>query len=428
MANLSGNAALNKPVVSEEALGEPVQVAELTSAQAAKAAAAAGPAYVVLAGISFSHFLNDTMQSLIASVYPILKDNYALDFAQIGMITLAFQFTASLLQPLVGHFTDKKAQPFSLSIGMGFTFFGLLLLSVAHSYGIILIAASLVGLGSAVFHPESSRIARLASGGRYGFAQSVFQLGGSFGTSMGPVLAALIVVPFGQPSIAWFSSIAFLAIVILWRIGVWYKPQISGKQAAIIERHPDHPDQRRVMTALLVLVALLFSKQLYVSSLSSYYIFYLIDRFGVSTQAAQLYLFIFLAANAAGAFIGGPLGDRFGRKYVIWFSILGALPFTLALPYAGLFASAVLTVVIGLIISSATSAIIVFAQELMPHRFGMISGVFFGVAFGIGGLGAAVLGKLADHTSIAFVYQLCAFLPAIGLLAVFLPKMPKAVR
>ncbi|MHC2331875.1 MFS transporter [Bradyrhizobium sp. USDA 4454] len=418
---------MNKPVVSEQALGEPVEVAELTSAPAAKVAAA-GPAYVVLAGISFSHFLNDTMQSLIASVYPILKDNYALDFAQIGMITLAFQFTASLLQPLVGHFTDKKAQPFSLSIGMGFTFFGLLLLSVAHGYGIILVAASLVGLGSAVFHPESSRIARLASGGRYGFAQSVFQLGGSFGTSMGPVLAALIVVPFGQPSIAWFSSIAFLAIVILWRIGVWYKPQIAGKKAATNARHPDHPDQRRVMIALIVLVALLFSKQLYVSSLSSYYIFYLIDRFGVSTQAAQLYLFIFLAANAAGAFIGGPLGDRFGRKYVIWFSILGALPFTLALPYAGLFASAVLTVVIGLIISSATSAIIVFAQELMPHRFGMISGVFFGVAFGIGGLGAAVLGKLADHTSIAFVYQLCAFLPAIGLLAVFLPKMPKAAR
>ncbi|WP_312022828.1 MFS transporter [Bradyrhizobium sp. 2S1] len=418
---------MNKPVVSEQALGEPVLVPELPRSLAAKAAAA-GPAYVVLAGISFSHFLNDTMQSLIASVYPILKDNYALDFAQIGMITLAFQFTASLLQPLVGHFTDKKAQPFSLSIGMGFTFFGLLLLSVAHSYGIILIAASLVGLGSAVFHPESSRIARLASGGRYGFAQSVFQLGGSFGTSMGPVLAALIVVPFGQPSIAWFSSIAFLAIVILWRIGVWYKPQISGKKAATIARHPDHPDQRRVMLALIVLVALLISKQLYVSSLSSYYIFYLIDRFGVSTQAAQLYLFIFLAANAVGAFIGGPLGDRFGRKYVIWFSILGALPFTLALPYAGLFASAVLTVVIGLIISSATSAIIVFAQELMPHRFGMISGVFFGVAFGIGGLGAAVLGKLADHTSIAFVYQLCAFLPAIGLLAVLLPKMPKAAR
>jgi FSR family fosmidomycin resistance protein-like MFS transporter len=426
-ANPFQNAAVNKPVVSEEALGEPVLVPELTPALAAKVATA-GPAYIVLAGISFSHFLNDTMQSLIASIYPILKDNYALDFAQIGMITLAFQFTASLLQPVIGHFTDKKAQPFSLSIGMGFTFVGLLLLSVAHAYGIILIAAALVGLGSAVFHPESSRIARLASGGRYGFAQSVFQLGGSFGTSMGPVLAALIVVPFGQPSIAWFSSIAFLAIVILWRIGIWYKPQVAGKKVAVIERHPDHPDQRRVMIALGVLVALLFSKQLYVSSLSSYYIFYLIDKFGVSTQGAQFYLFIFLAANAVGTFFGGPIGDRFGRKYVIWFSILGALPFTLALPYAGLFGSAVLSVVIGLIISSATSAIIVFAQELMPYRFGMISGVFFGVAFGIGGLGAAVLGKLADHTSIAFVYDLCAFLPAIGLLAVFLPKMPKAIR
>ncbi|MEH2587513.1 MFS transporter [Bradyrhizobium sp. AZCC 1721] len=419
---------MNKPViVTEETATAPVVVPDAAPGLAAKAAVA-GPAYVVLAGISFSHFLNDTMQSLIASVYPILKDAYALDYAQIGMITLAFQFTASLLQPVVGHFTDKKAQPFSLAIGMGFTFFGLLLLSVAHLYPIILIAAALVGLGSAVFHPESARIARLASGGRYGFAQSVFQLGGSFGTSMGPVLAALIVVPFGQPSIAWFSSIAFLAIVILWRIGVWYKPQITTKKTAEVERHPDLPDSRRVRIALAVLVALLFSKQLYVSSLSSYYIFYLIEKFQVSTQAAQLYLFLFLAANAVGAFFGGPLGDRFGRKYVIWFSILGALPFTLALPYAGLVGSAVLTVIIGLIISSATSSIIVFAQELMPHRFGMISGVFFGVAFGIGGLGAAVLGKLADHTGIAFVYHLCAFLPALGLLAVFLPKMPKHAR
>jgi MFS transporter, FSR family, fosmidomycin resistance protein len=419
---------LNKPViVSEETPTAPVVVPDAAPGLAVKAAVVA-PAYVVLTGISFSHFLNDTMQSLIASVYPILKDAYALDYGQIGMITLAFQFTASLLQPLVGHFTDKKAQPFSLAIGMGFTFFGLLLLSVAHLYPIILIAAALVGLGSAVFHPESARIARLASGGRYGFAQSVFQLGGSFGTSMGPVLAALIVVPFGQPSIAWFSSIAFLAIVILWRIGVWYKPQIVTKKSAVVERHPDLPDSRRVKIALAVLVALLFSKQLYVSSLSSYYIFYLIDKFQVSTQAAQLYLFIFLAANAAGAFFGGPLGDRFGRKYIIWFSILGALPFTLALPYAGLVGSAVLTVFIGLILSSATSSIIVFAQELMPHRFGMISGVFFGVAFGIGGLGAAVLGKLADHTGIAFVYHLCAFLPALGLLAVFLPKMPRHVR
>jgi len=417
---------LNKPVaVSEQALAAPVEAANVIPALKTSAA---GPAYIVLAGISFSHFLNDTMQSLIASVYPILKDNYALDFAQIGLITLAFQFTASLLQPVVGHFTDKKAQPFSLAIGMSSTFFGLLLLSVAQHYTVILIAAALVGLGSAVFHPESARIARLASGGRFGFAQSVFQLGGSFGTSMGPVLAALIVVPFGQPSIAWFSIIAFIAIVVLWRIGRWYKPQIATRKAMPADPHPDAPNPRRVKIALAVLVALLFSKQLYVSSLSSYYIFYLIDRFGVSTQAAQIYLFIFLAANAVGAFLGGPLGDRFGRKPVIWFSILGALPFTLALPYAGLYAGAVLTVFIGLIISSTTSSIIVFAQELVPHRLGMISGVFFGVAFGIGGLGAAVLGKLADLTSIAFVYQVCAFLPAIGLLAAFLPRMPRAGR
>jgi FSR family fosmidomycin resistance protein-like MFS transporter len=416
---------VNKPVVvSEEALTEPVIVSDVAPA----ANKAAGPAYIVLAGISVSHFLNDTMQSLIASVYPILKDTYALDFAQIGMITLAFQFTASLLQPVVGHYTDKKAQPYSLAIGMASTFFGLLLLSVARQYLVILVAAAFVGLGSAVFHPESARIARLASGGRYGFAQSVFQLGGSFGTSMGPVLAALIVVPFGQGSIAWFSSIAFLAILILWRIGRWYAPQIKAKKTAAVQAHPDAPSSRRVAVALLVLVALLFSKQLYVSSLSSYYIFYLIDRFGVSTQAAQIYLFIFLAANAVGAFLGGPLGDRFGRKIVIWISILGALPLTLALPYAGLYASAVLSVIIGLIISSTTSSIIVFAQELVPHRFGMISGVFFGVAFGIGGLGAAVLGKLADHTSIEFVYQVCAYLPAIGLLAVFLPRLPRHAR
>ena len=416
---------MNKPViVSEEALVAPVTVPEVTPS-AARRAAAAGPAYVVLTGISFSHFLNDTMQSLIPSVYPILKASYALDFAQIGMITLAFQFTASLLQPVIGYFTDKKAQPFSLAIGMGFTFFGLLLLSIAQQYLVILGAAALVGLGSAVFHPESARIARLASGGRYGFAQSVFQVGGSAGTAMGPLLAAMIVVPLGQPSIAWFSSIALVAIFVLWRIGQWYKPQITTKRVVPIHAHPDAPSSRRVMVALAVLAALLFSKQLYVASLSSFYIFYLIDKFAVSTQTAQFYLFIFLAANAAGAFFGGPLGDRFGRKYVIWFSILGALPFTLALPYAGLFASAVLTVFIGFIFSSATTSIIVFAQELMPHRFGMISGVFIGFAFGIGGLGAAVLGRVADHTSIAFVYQVCAFLPAIGLLAVFLPKLPK---
>ncbi len=417
---------MNKPVVvSDETLTEPVVVADAAPSFATKAA---GPAYIVLVGISFSHFLNDTMQSLIASVYPILKETYALDFAQIGLITLAFQFTASLLQPVVGHITDKKAQPFSLAVGMASTFFGLLLLSVAHRYLVILVAAALVGLGSAVFHPESARIARLASGGRYGFAQSVFQLGGSFGTAMGPVLAAAIVVPFGQSSIGWFSTIAFLAIMILWRIGLWYKPQIKAKKMSAIARHPDAPSSRRVKFALAVLVALLFSKQLYVSSLSSFYIFYLIDRFGVTTQTAQMYLFIFLAANAIGAFIGGPIGDRFGRKYAIWISVLGALPFTLVLPYVGLHASAVITIFIGLILSSTTASIIVFAQELVPHRFGMISGVFFGVAFGIGGLGAAVLGKVADHTSISFVYQVCAFLPAIGLLAVFLPDMRRIAR
>jgi len=415
---------LNKPVSSlEQAQAAPVKAESAAPRANAKAA---GPVYVVLVAISFSHFLNDTMQSLIASVYPILKDNYALDFTQIGLITLAFQFTASLLQPAVGHFTDRKAQPFSLAVGMSSTFFGLLLLSVARQYAVILIAAALVGLGSAVFHPESARIARLASGGRYGFAQSVFQLGGSFGTSMGPLLAALIVVPFGQPSIAWFSSIAFIAIVVLWRIGRWYKPQITARKTAPIDAHADAPGSRRVSIAIALLVVLLLSKQLYVSSLSSYYIFYLIDRFDISTQMAQIYLFVFLAANAIGTFLGGPLSDRFGRRIVIWFSILGALPFTLALPYAGLHASAVLTVFIGLIISSTTSSIIVFAQELVPHRFGMISGVFFGVAFGVGGLGAALLGKLADHTSIAFVYQVCAFLPAIGLLAVFLPKVPRS--
>jgi FSR family fosmidomycin resistance protein-like MFS transporter len=420
---------VNKPVIvsemaSEEALVAPVVLPEVQSS----ANMAVGPAYVVLGGISFSHFLNDTMQSLIPSVFPIFKENYALNFAQIGMIALAFQITASLLQPLIGHFTDRKPRPFSLAAGMGFTFFGLLLLSVANRYDVIIVAAAIIGLGSAVFHPEASRITQMASGGRFGFAQSVFQLGGNFGTAIGPLLAALIVVPFGQSSLGWFSSIAFLAILILWRIGRWYKPQIAAIKLAPVAVRSASFDSRRVGFALFVLLALLLSKQLYVSSLSSYYIFYLIEKFGVSTQAAQLYLFAFLAANAVGSLLGGSLGDRFGRKYVIWFSILGALPFSLALPYVGLFGSAVVSVLIGLIISSSSSSIIVFAQELMPHRFGLISGVFFGVAFGIAGLGAAVLGQVADHHGIAFVYEICAYLPAIGLLAVVLPKLPKASR
>jgi FSR family fosmidomycin resistance protein-like MFS transporter len=382
----------------------------------------------VLGGISLSHFLNDTMQSLIPSVYPILKVAYALDFTQIGIITLAFNFTSSLLQPVVGMVTDRKAQPFSLAVGMGSTFLGLLLLSFAHHYGVILLAAAMVGMGSAVFHPESARIARLASGGQYGLAQSIFQVGGNAGTAVGPLLAALVIVPFGQPSIAWFSSIAFLAIVILFNIGRWYKPRIVTKKAGAVARPEGGPTPTRVVVALVVLVALVFSKSLYTVSLSSYYTFYLIEKFQLSTQTAQFYLFIFLAAQASGVFFGGPIGDRVGRKYVIWFSILGALPFTLAMPHAGLVGGAICSALAGFIMASATSAIIVFAQELMPHRFGMISGLFFGFAFGFGGLGAALLGRVADGMGIDFVYQVCAYLPAIGLLSVFLPNLKKTAH
>jgi FSR family fosmidomycin resistance protein-like MFS transporter len=411
---------VNKPVVvTEETLVAPVIV------EAAQASSPVGPAMTVLAGISFSHLLNDLMQSLIPSVYPILKDNYALDFTQIGLITLAFMFTSSLLQPIVGIYTDRYPKPFSLAIGMSFTFCGLILLSVAHHYWVILVAAALVGTGSAIFHPESSRIARLASGGRFGFAQSLFQVGGNFGTAIGPVLAALIVVPFGQGSIAAFSLVAALAIVILFQVGRWYKPRIVPRKSAKPVAHADALSSRVTQVALVVLVVLVFSKAIYMASIGSYYTLYLIHKFSLSTQAAQLYLFVFLGANAAGVFFGGPLGDRFGRKYVIWFSILGALPFTLLLPQADLFWSAVLSIFIGFIISSAFPAIVVYAQELMPHRIGMISGVFFGFTFGIGGIGAAVLGALADFKGIDFVYQVCAFLPAIGLLAVFLPNIKK---
>jgi len=412
---------LNKSVIVDESLATPVVLTKPPAAPAAE------PAYAVLGAISFTHFLNDIMQSLIPSLYPVLKQNFALDFVQIGFITLAFQFTASLLQPVVGFVTDRKAQPFSLAIGMASTFLGLLLLSVAGNYAVVIIAAAMVGLGSAVFHPESSRIARLASGGRFGFAQSVFQVGGNCGAALGPLLAALIVVPFGQSSIAGLSLIAFAAIIILWRIGRWYKPRIVPRKSAPVARHPDAPARRGVVVALAILVLLTFSKAIYTVSISSYYTFYLMHKFGVSTQYAQFYLFMFLAAAAAGTFFGGPIGDRFGRRYVIWFSILGALPFTLLLPYVGPLSSAIISMLIGFIISSSMPAIIVYAQELMPHRLGMISGLFFGFAFGAAGLGAALLGGLADYAGIDFVYQVCAFLPAIGLLAVFLPRL-KSVR
>jgi FSR family fosmidomycin resistance protein-like MFS transporter len=407
---------------------EPAMAAPIPAPVVTGPSAASGPTWLVLGGISLSHFLNDTMQSLIPSVYPILKVAYALDFTQIGIITLAFNFTSSLLQPVVGMVTDRKAQPFSLAVGMGSTFLGLLLLSFAHHYGVILLAAAMVGMGSAVFHPESARIARLASGGQYGLAQSIFQVGGNAGTAVGPLLAALVIVPFGQPSIAWFSSIAFLAIVILFNIGRWYKPRIVTKKAGAVARPEGGPTPTRVVVALVVLVALVFSKSLYTVSLSSYYTFYLIEKFQLSTQTAQFYLFIFLAAQASGVFFGGPIGDRVGRKYVIWFSILGALPFTLAMPHAGLVGGAICSALAGFIMASATSAIIVFAQELMPHRFGMISGLFFGFAFGFGGLGAALLGRVADGMGIDFVYQVCAYLPAIGLLSVFLPNLKKTAH
>lgn len=380
-------------------------------------------AFRILWAISFCHLLNDMMQSVVPAVYPVLKSSYHLDFSQIGMITASLQITASLLQPLVGIYTDAHPKPYSLAIGMGFTLTGLLLLSSAPSFAAILIAVALVGVGSAVFHPESSRIARLASGGQHGLAQSLFQVGGNAGSSTGPLLAAFIVVPKGQHTIAWFSAAALIAIVILTQVGTWYKnhhPATAKRTAP--ERHSTL-SSRKVTLAMSVLIALIFSKYIYLASLTSYYTFYLITKFHVSVENAQIHLFLFLGAVAAGTFAGGPIGDRIGRKYVIWCSILGVLPFTLALPFANLFWTAILSIIIGLVLASAFSAILVYAQELVPGRVGAISGLFFGLAFGVAGIGAAMLGRLADATSITFVYQLCAFLPAIGLLTAFLPNL-----
>jgi MFS transporter, FSR family, fosmidomycin resistance protein len=392
-------------------------------------AAVQGTVFGILAAISFSHLLNDLIQSLLPAIYPILKSSYRLNFAQVGLITLAFQVTASLLQPVVGFTTDRHPKPYSLAVGMGFSLVGLLLLSVAGGFGMLLLAAALVGLGSSVFHPESSRVARLASGGRHGLAQSVFQVGGNAGSAAGPLLAAFIVAPYGQRSIAWFSAVALLAILVLSQVGRWYKGHIAPRASRRAGTGATSPlPRRRVALSLAVLLALIFSKYLYLSSLTSYYTFYLISRFHLSVQAAQIHLFIFLGAVAAGTIVGGPVGDRFGRKYVIWVSILGVLPFTLMLPYASLFWTGVLTVVIGLVLASAFSAILVYAQELMPGNVGMVAGLFFGFAFGIAGLGAAVLGQVADMTSIGFVYRVCSFLPAIGLLTAFLPDLDRIRR
>jgi FSR family fosmidomycin resistance protein-like MFS transporter len=381
--------------------------------------------FAILLAISFSHLLNDVIQSLVPAIYPVLKTSFALDFGQIGLITLAFQLTASLLQPFIGLFTDKRPSPYSLAIGMGFSLCGLLLLSVAPNFPVLLIAAALVGIGSSVFHPEASRVARMASGGQHGLAQSLFQVGGTAGAALGPLLAAFIVVPHGQHSLAWFSIVALLAIVVLTGIGQWYGRSIAAAKA---KRHSTPVvgtglSRGRVTATITILLMLMFSKFFYTASLSSYYTFYLIQKFQLSVQQAQIFLFLFLGAMALGMFLGGPIGDRIGRRYVIWGSILGVLPFTLALPYANLVLTGVLSVVIGLILSSAFAAILVYAQELLPGKVGTVAGLFFGLAFGMGGLGAALLGDLADHTSITFVYRICAFLPALGLLAYFLPRL-----
>ncbi|MEX3785494.1 MFS transporter [Paraburkholderia sp. BR14374] len=399
-----------------------------TGASASPAAAVPAAAkvqrtvYSVLGAISFSHLLNDMIQSLILAIYPMFKDNFSLSFGQIGLITLTYQITASLLQPLVGSYTDKHPKPYSLPVGMGFTLAGLLLMSVAPNFSVLLVAAALVGCGSSVFHPESSRVARMASGGRHGLAQSLFQVGGNAGSSLGPLLAALIVIPHGQRSIAWFSAAALVAIVVLTQIGRWYKRHPSVKKARGHAAHAALP-RNKIILAMSVLVLLVFSKYFYLASINSYFTFYLIDKFHLSVQAAQIHLFVFLAAVAAGTVIGGPIGDRIGRKYVIWVSILGVAPFTLLLPYANLFWTGVLTVVIGVVLASAFSAILVYAQELIPGKVGMVAGLFFGFAFGLGGVGAAVLGQLADATSIGFVYKVCSFLPLIGVLTVLLPDV-----
>jgi FSR family fosmidomycin resistance protein-like MFS transporter len=384
----------------------------------------------ILLALSLSHMLNDTIQSLLPAIYPLLKQSFQLTFAQVGLITFAFQLTASLLQPVVGFCTDRQPRPFSLALGMSVTLVGLILLSQAASFHAILVAAALVGTGSSIFHPEASRIARLASGGRHGFAQSVFQVGGNFGTSLGPLLAALIVVPHGQRSVLWFSVIAFLGILVLASVGTWYRnhlEQMRGRQSPAPGAHAAL-GRGRVGLALGVLVALIFSKYVYLSSLTNYYTFFLIAKFGLSVQAAQVRLFVFLFAVAAGTIVGGPLGDHFGRKRVIWFSILGVAPFSMLLPYASPGWTIVLTVFIGAVLASAFPAILVYAQELLPGRVGLIAGLFFGLAFGIAGIASALLGKLADQTSIFFVYRVCGFLPLIGLLTAFLPELEPPAR
>ncbi len=396
--------------------GQPV------AAEPAASASASSAAMSVVLALSLCHFLNDTMQSMLSAIYPMLKENYALTFGQIGLLTFTFQFTASLLQPLIGAYTDKRPLGYSLPVGMSFTFVGLLLLAFSGHYGLLLFAAGMVGIGSAVFHPESSRIARLASGGRHGTAQSIFQLGGNFGTASGPLLAAFIVVPNGQGSVAWFCLAALTGMVILTWVSRWYgNYRRAAASRPAVSKMLLHTRGRVVFT-LGVLALLVFTKNIYMASFSSYYTFYVIERFNVSVQDAQLLLFLFLGAAAVGTIAGGPIGDRIGTKQVIWVSILGVLPFTLMLPYADLFWTGVLTVIIGIVLSSAFPAIVVFAQEMLPGRVGLVAGMFFGFAFGMGGIAAAVLGQIADARGIEYVYWICSFLPFLGLLTVLLPR------
>jgi FSR family fosmidomycin resistance protein-like MFS transporter len=398
--------------------------AETTTVGAAPPMSAREAVFPVLISLGFCHLLNDLMQSLIPALYPMLKQQLHLDFAQVGLITLAFQLTASLLQPTIGIYTDRRPLPYSLAIGMGATLIGLVLLSMASDYAHVILAAALVGTGSAVFHPEASRVARMASGGRYGVAQSLFQVGGNLGGAVGPLLAAFIVLPRGQGAIAWFSLVALLAMVVLARVGMWYAAHLRPGGAARIAAPASRGIPRtRVLFFVFLLMLLVFSKNVYTSSLTSFFTFYLIERFQLSVQAAQVQLFVFMAAVAVGTLVGGPVSDRIGRRPMIWISILGALPFTLLLPYASLFWTSVLTIVIGLLMASAFPAILVYAHELLPGRVGLVSGMFFGFAFGLGGLGAAAMGRIADASSIAFVYQLCSYLPAIGLVVWLLPDL-----
>lgn len=413
--------------VEAPACGPPVADQTLPAPSLARSSA---PVLGILAALSFAHLLNDTMQSLIPAIYPILKDTLHLDFRHIGLITLVNQLTASVLQPFVGLYTDRRPQPFSLAIGMAFTLAGLVLLALAGNLGHVLFAVALVGVGSSVFHPEASRVAHLSSGGQHGLAQSLFQVGGNAGSSLGPLLAAVIVVARGQSAIMWFSLLALLGIVVLTGVGRWYRAKLQARATSTStvihdQAYAQPLPRRRVILSLGVLITLVFSKYFYLASMSSYYTFFLIQKFGLSVKNAQLHLFIFLFAIAAGTFLGGPIGDRVGRKAVIWASILGVAPFALALPYASLFWTGALSAVIGLILSSAFSAILVYAQELVPGKVGLMAGLFFGLAFGMGGIGSAVLGVLADRHGIPFVFQVCSYLPLIGLLTALLPNLER---